>query len=170
VPAARPRPKKVLPEEPSPRAQTLANQLRAAAAALIAVVEHIEPERWSEVRTTGVWSPGKDAEHVADAVAMHLWHVSRSLGVRQPPAPVIERARPTALRSQAEVVALLRTRAADAARLIEGLTDGELDLPARPPRRPPRTVAEIIARPLIAHFATHRRDIELKLREPRIGR
>jgi uncharacterized damage-inducible protein DinB len=151
-------------EQPSPRARALAEELRAAASALIAVVERIEPDRWSQVHKPGEWSPGKDAEHVADAAALHLWHVRRSLGRRQSGRPpVIERARPTAARTQKEVVALLRACADEAARLIEGLTNAQLELAARPPRKPPRTVADIVARPLISHVGTHQRSIEAKL-------
>jgi DinB family protein len=147
-------------EAASPRAAALAAELRAAAAALIALVERIEPERWSEVRAPGTWSPGKDAEHVADAMAMHMWHVCHALGKRQSRPPAIERARLTAVRSQAEVASLLRTCAASGAELIEQLTDAQLDLVARPPK----TVAEIIARPLIGHIGIHQHEIELKLR------
>jgi DinB superfamily len=154
-------------ERPGARAQVLAAELRATADALIAVVAAIEPEHWSHVRKPGEWSPGKDAEHAADAAAMHLWHVCLALGEPQPDPPVIERARLTAVRSQAHVVALLRTCAETGARLIEGLTDAQLELPAKPPRRPPRTVADIVARPLIRHLATHREEIELKLRAAR---
>ena len=138
--------------------------MRATAAALIAVVERMQPEWWTQLRKPGEWSPGKDAEHVADAAAMHLWHVCRALGMHQPGPPVVERARLTPVRSQAEVVVLLHTRAEDGARLIERLTDAQLDLAAKPARRSPKTVAELVARPLISHFATHRHAIELKLR------
>jgi hypothetical protein len=152
-------------EEASPRARALAEELRAAVTELIAVVERIEPDRWSYVRKPDEWSPGKDAEHVADAAALHLWHVRRSLGLRQAGGrPAIERARLTALRSQGEIVALLGSFAECAASLIEGLTDAQLELFARPPRTPPRTVADIVARPLIGHVETHRRAIEAKLR------
>jgi hypothetical protein len=150
--------------EVSPRALALAAEFRATSAALIALVEGIEPAGWSHVRKAGEWSPGKDAEHVADGAAMHLWRIRHSLGIRQPgEQPVIERARLTSVRPQAEVVALLRARVEDGARLIEGLTDAQLDLPARPPRQPPRTVADMVARPLTGHFETHRLEIQSKL-------
>jgi phenylpyruvate tautomerase PptA (4-oxalocrotonate tautomerase family) len=151
-------------EGPSRRAKVLADQLRAAAAGLIAVIERIEPERWDRVRKPGEWSPGKDAEHAADAAAMHLWHVYLSLGMHEPDPPVIERARLTAVRSQAEVVTALRSTAEHGARLIEGLTDVQLELAAKPTRRPSRAVADIVARPLIRHLGTHREEIEMKLR------
>jgi hypothetical protein len=142
----------------------LADQLRAAAAGLIAAIERIEPERWDRVRKPGEWSPGKEADHAADAAAMHLWHVCLSLGMHEPDPPVIERARPTAVRSQAEVVAVLRSTAEHGASLVEALTDAQLDLAAKPTRRPSRTVADIVERPLIRHLGTHRQEIEMKLR------
>jgi hypothetical protein len=149
---------------PSLRARVLADQLRAAAAGLIGVIERIEPERWDRVGKPGEWSPGKDAEHAADAAAMHLWHVYLSLGMREPDPPVIERARLTAVRSQAEVVDALRRTAEHGALLIDGLTDAQLELAAKRTRRPSRTVADIAARPLIKHLGTHREEIEMKLR------
>jgi hypothetical protein len=148
----------------SPRARVLADQLRASTAALIGVIERIPPERWHHVRKPGEWSPGKDAEHAADAAALHLWHVRWSLNVDGPGPPVIDRARLQAVRSQAEIARVLLDCAERGARLIEGLTDAQLDLPAQPPRRPMRTVADIIARPLIRHLGTHEEQIELKLR------
>ncbi len=149
---------------PSRRAMVLADQLRTAAEELIAVIERIEPEQWDRLRKPAEWSPGKDAEHAADAAAMHLWHVCLSLGMREPDPPVIERARLTAVRSQAQVVSVLRCTVEHGARLIEGLNDARLKLTAKPIRRPSRTVADIIARPLIKHLGTHREEIELKLR------
>jgi hypothetical protein len=111
-----------------------------------------------------VWSPGKDAEHAAEAAVMHLCYVARSVGLRRPDPPVLERAGLTSVRSQAEVVALMRAITEDGARLIEGLTEAQLELPAKPARRPPRTVADIIARPLIGHLGTHQAEIERKQR------
>jgi glycine/D-amino acid oxidase-like deaminating enzyme len=150
--------------QPSPRARTLAAELRQTAGALIAVVEGIEPAFWSAVRKPGEWSPGKDAEHAADAAAMHFGHVCLALGVAHPDPPVIERKRLTAVRSQADIVEQLRSFADHAAGVVECLTDAQLDLPAQPPRHPPRTVADIVARPLIRHLGAHREEIELKLR------
>jgi hypothetical protein len=148
-------------ERPSCRARSLAAELRAAAGALITVIAAIELEQRSRVRKPGDWSPGKPA---ADAAARHLWHVCFALGVPRPDPPLIERARLTAVRTQAELAASVRACTETGARLIEELTDAQLELPAKPPRRPPRTVAEVVARPLIRHLATHRKQIELKLR------
>lgn len=128
------------------------------------MVEQIPAERWSRVRKPGEWSPGKDAEHAADAAMMHLSHVARSLGVQWPEPPSLDRAQLTTGRSKAEILVQLRTCAEDGARLIESLSDAQLALAAWPPRKPPRTVGDIVARPLIRHFGTHREEIELKLR------
>ena len=148
---------------PAP-AEELVAQLRTAAEALIAIVERIDPERWLLVPGPGVWSPGKDAEHVAEGAAYHQWIVRLSLGQRVPARPAIERQRVTAQLSQREVVDLLRRRTEDSANLLRGLSEEQLDLPARPPRARPRTLAQMIEGVLIGHYDTHRQDIESKLR------
>jgi hypothetical protein len=110
-----------------------------------------------------VWSPGKDAEHVADGGAYHLWTVRASLGQRVSGRPRIERDLPVAQASAAGVAALIRERSADAARLIGALGDAELDLPTHPIRARPRSVAEFIERTLVRHYHVHREAIETKL-------
>ena len=150
-------------ERERPRAVALASQLRATAAGLIDTIECIQPEVWDRVRKPGEWSPGKDAEHVTDAVALHLWHVCDALGLAHPDPPQIERARLTALRSQVEILATLRSRVAHAAALIEDLTDAQLEALDRNSR----PIANIIQRPLIRHLGKHHEEIEKKLRAVR---
>ena len=55
----------------SARVVKLEADLRAAAAALISVIQRIEPERWAHVPGSSIWSVGKDAAHVAEAAAYH---------------------------------------------------------------------------------------------------
>jgi DinB superfamily len=148
----------------SPGAEALVAQLRDASDALIAIVERIDLERWRHVSKPGVWSPGKDAEHVADGAAYHQWLVRLSLGQPVPARPRIERQRLTAELSQDEVVDLLRRRTEDSANLVRGLSEEQLNLPARPPRARPRTLAQMIEGVLIGHYHAHRQDIESKLR------
>lgn len=144
----------------SPRALALAAKLRAVAAELVATIERIDPQAWDQLRKPGEWSPGKDAEHVTDAAALHFWRVCSTLGLLHPEPPDMERARLTASRSQAEIVATLRARMEHAAGVIEGLTDAQLDTVDRTSR----SLADVIERPLIRHLETHRDEIGKKLR------
>ena len=150
----------------SSRAAVLVKQLRHVSELLIDLVGSIEPDRWMHVPRSGVWSPGKDAEHVADGAAYHQWLVRRSLGQRVPASPRIERLQLTAQRSKPDVIDLLRQRTNDSVALIAGLSDEQLDLPARPPRVQAPTLAAMIEKVLIGHYAVHRAAIEAKLRVP----
>jgi hypothetical protein len=149
----------------SARAQALVDQLRAAAAGLVALVEDIDAERWERVPSAGVWSVSKDAEHVADGAAYHQWIVHRTVGHQVPARrPGIERELLTARLSQPAVVDLLRRRTDEGMRLIQALTDAQLDLPPNPPRARLRTLAEMIESVLIGHYRAHQTEIESKLR------
>jgi hypothetical protein len=150
------------PDQPSSRATVLVERLRQVAEALIGLVGAIESERWMNVPGPGVWSAGKEAEHVADGAAYHQWIVRCSLGQQVPPRPRIERAQLTPQRSQRDVVELLVQRTNDSVALIAGLSDEQLDLPARPPRARSPTLAQMIASVLIGHYEVHHRDIEAK--------
>jgi hypothetical protein len=147
----------------SPRVAALVDRLRQVSEALISLVETIEPERWMSVPKPGVWSPGKDAEHVADGAAYHQWIVRFSLGQKLPPRPHIERAQLTAQRSQRDVVDLLRRRTQEGVTLIGGLSDEQLDLPVRPPRARSARLAQMIEHVLIGHYDVHRSAIQGKL-------
>jgi uncharacterized damage-inducible protein DinB len=147
------------------RSRALAEQLWTAAAALIAVVEPIDDERWGHVPHPGVWSIGKDAAHVAEAAVYHQWIVRLTIGeVVSSRRPAIERNQMTTDRSPREAVELIRARTEEGARLLLDLTDAQLDLPRKPPRAKGQALAETIARVLIGHYDTHRAEIEAKLR------
>src|SRR4030088_2916314 len=60
------------------RASALANRLREAGAALIHTVRQVDEPDWVRVSEDGVWSPGKDAEHVTQGAAYHQWLVRTS--------------------------------------------------------------------------------------------
>jgi hypothetical protein len=150
----------------SSRAGALVEQLGEACDALIAIVERIESERWVHVPKPGVWSPSKDAEHVAEGAAYHQWIVRLTIGEKVPARPGIERKLVTARLSQREVVDLLRQRTEEGANLVGGLSDEQLDLPPRPPRARLRTLAQMIESLLIGHYHTHREVIQSKLRAP----
>jgi uncharacterized damage-inducible protein DinB len=149
----------------SQRPKALAKRLREAAAALIAVVESIDEDRWRRVPQPGVWSIGKDAEHVAEAAIYHQWIVRVTIGqAASSRRPAIERNQMTTGRSPREVVELLDERTQEGARLLLDLTEEQLELPTRPPRARGQVLAETIERVLIGHYDTHRLEIEAKLR------
>ena len=146
---------------PSSRAAALVEQLHAASQALIALIQGIDAAHWVQVPREGVWSAGKDAEHVVEGNAVHQWAVRQSVGQQAGARPAVERARLTALGSQADVVDRLRRSTDESVQLIHSLTDEQLDLPMRTRTR---TVAQMIERVLIGHYDTHRGEIQAKLR------
>ena len=149
----------------SDRGAALAERLREAAANLVSVIEPIDDERWRLVPESGVWSIGKDAEHVAEAAVYHQWIVRLTIGQKvSSRRPALERLRMTSDLSPGEAAELIRQRAEDGARLILDLTDEQLDLPTRPPRANAQVLALTIDRVLIGHYATHSAEIEAKLR------
>lgn len=149
----------------SVRAVALAARLREVAAALIVVVESIEDDRWRHVPSPGVWSIGKDAEHVAEAAIYHQWIVRLTIGQKvSSRRSLIERHQMTPDLAPVGAAALLRQRTEDSARLLLDLTDEQLDLPTKPPRAKAQALAQTIGRVLIGHYDTHRTAIEAKLR------
>jgi uncharacterized damage-inducible protein DinB len=148
----------------SDRSAALAERLRQAAERLVAVIEPIDDARWRVVPEPGVWSIGKDAEHVAEAAGYHLWIVRLTIGEKvssRRPAP--ERKQMTSGVARREAVQRIRQRAEDGAQLILGLSEEQLDLPTKPPRANGPVLAETIERVLVGHFDTHRAAIEAKL-------
>jgi DinB superfamily len=149
----------------SERAATLAARLGQAAAALIAVIADVEPDRWRYVPAPGAWAIGKDAEHVIEAAGYHQWIVRRTIGQKvSSRRPVLERTQLTTNLSPQEALEQLRRRTDEGAGLILGLTDEQLDLPTRPPRARSQRLAETIELVLIGHYDGHRGDIEAKSR------
>jgi uncharacterized damage-inducible protein DinB len=146
------------------RASKLEADLLAAAEALIATLERIEPERWAQIPAPFVWSIGKDAAHVAEAAVYHQWIVRRTIGERvSSTRPAIEREELTTAMTLAQATALIRERTQEGATLIASLTDEQLAMPTRPPRARDQRLAETIESVLIGHYDAHRRDIERKL-------
>jgi uncharacterized damage-inducible protein DinB len=147
------------------RSTTLAARLRDASAALITVVDTVDEDRWRDVPELGVWSVGKDVEHVAEAAVYHQWIVRLTIGQkvssRRPP---IEREQLTTVLSPREAVELLRQRTNEGVRLLLELPEEQLDLPTRPPRANAEPLGVTIERVLIGHYDTHRAAIETKLR------
>lgn len=147
----------------SERGATLAARLDEAAAALTSVIAHIEADRWRHIPALGVWSIGKDAEHVIEAAGYHQWIVRLTIGQKvSSRRPVIERTQLTTDLSPQQAVALLRHRTEEGIELLLGLTDDQLNLPTRPPRARSQVLATTIELVLIGHYDTHRGDIEAK--------
>jgi uncharacterized damage-inducible protein DinB len=147
------------------RAAALVAALDDAADALVAAIESVDEGRWDHVPGPGVWSIGKDAEHVAEATVYHQWIVRLSIGENVASRrPAIERAALTTTLTPRDAAGLIRERTAEGARLIGGLTDDQLDLPTRPPRAGSPPLATTIARVLIGHYDVHRAEIDAKLR------
>jgi uncharacterized damage-inducible protein DinB len=153
----------------SARAAVLAGQLGAAAAALIELVQGLDSDCWRHVPGPGVWSIGKETEHVVEGMARHQWIVRLTVGhnvtSRRPAA--LERDQLTTELAPHEMAALLRERADEGAQLVASLADEELALPTRPPRAKEQSLAETIERVMIGHVRTHHREIESKVRVSR---
>jgi uncharacterized damage-inducible protein DinB len=149
---------------PDPRAAALAVELEAAADAVIALVADVQPDDWTRVPGPGVWSVGKDVEHLLEAAVYHQWIVRMTIG--RPVSsrrPQLERKRLTTDLSSGEAIDLLRRRTADGVALIQTLTADRLDLPTRPPRARDQTLQDTIERVLIGHYRVHGTDIARKL-------
>jgi kynurenine formamidase len=156
----------------SERAANLANQLRDAGAALIRTVGQIDVEHWSRVPEDGVWSAGKDAEHISQGATYHQWLV-RTAGLGE----TLERGAGTqrdvmlAVLSKDDVLTVLQQRTEESATLVESLSDDQLSRPAPPLASDglPRTVAQMIENQMIRHYREHQHNIQSKL-APQQGR
>jgi hypothetical protein len=149
----------------SERAAVLAHRLRETAADLVALVEPIDDRHWRHVENPGVWSIGKDAEHVAEAAVYHQWIVRLTIGQKlSSHRPTIERNEMTSRLAPRGAVELILQRTDDGVRLLADLTDEQLSLPTRPPRARAESLAGTIERVLIGHYDAHRAVIEAKLR------
>lgn len=147
------------------RATALANRVREACAALVHTVNQVDDAHWGRVVEAGVWSPGKDAEHVTQGALYHQWIVRRAALGDTSDRPVgTERDVMLAVASKSEVLDTLRQRADQSARLVESLSDAQLDLAAPPMGDgPPRTVQQMIEGQMIRHYHEHRENIEAKV-------
>jgi uncharacterized damage-inducible protein DinB len=137
--------------------------LRAASVRLIAMISDVDGVRWHHVPEPGVWSIGKDAEHVADAAAYHRWIVRRTIGQADSSRPPIERLQTTTWLAVAEAAELIQRSTEKGAQLLLALSDEQLDRPTVPPRARGQRLAETIERVMIGHLDAHREAIESKL-------
>ena len=147
----------------SPIVLRLANDLKEAADAAIAVIQAVEPLLWNQVPAPGVWAIGKDAEHVSEAAIYHQWIVRLTIGEKvSSRRPAIERRSLTTSLTPAEAIDRLAERTELGLRLITSLTDEQLELVTRPPRAQSQRLAATIERVMIGHYVLHRRVIEAK--------
>jgi uncharacterized damage-inducible protein DinB len=149
----------------SPRSIELADRLTDARDALTSRLERIDGQAWLRVPGPGVWSPSKEAEHVADGNVLHQWVVRLTIGQSKVShRPGIERTKLTSRRSPSEVIEQVRSTLDEASTLIRSLTDDQLDLTTKPPKAGAPTLAWTIQGLMIDHVDHHRREIEAKLR------
>jgi hypothetical protein len=147
-----------------PQASALAGRLTDRGVALTSLLERIDIRDWLGIPAAGVWSPSKDAEHVADANAYHQWIVRLTLGETSlARRPRIERKQLTSSRSAAETIEVIQRTLDEAATLLRRLTDRQLQLPTKPPRAGGQTLGQTIERVMIGHVDLHRAEIESKL-------
>jgi DinB family protein len=150
----------------SARATALAADLEKVAEALVVLLEGVTTDRWMHVPGSGVWSIGKEAEHILEAAIHHQWIVRLTIGERVGSRrPPIERSRLTTDLSPRAAVDLLQQRTEEGASLIRALSDQQLDLPTRPPRARDARLAAMIEGVLIGHYRGHGDEIAAKLRE-----
>ena len=145
---------------PHPSPEELVDRLTRVSDAMIELVASADAEAWNRSPAPGAWSPGKEADHVADALPLHLWFVRKSLGERAGSRPAIERATLTTDRSPAEVAERIRRERDTAVALVSQLTNEQLELPSNPPRGRHDRVAELLQSLVIGHLETHRRSLD----------
>jgi DinB superfamily len=154
----------------SERAAALANRLRRVGADFIRTVEGVDERHWARVPAAGVWSAGKDAEHVIEGALYHQAIVRATItgGPVVRGGGVTQREVMTARLDKAEILERLRERTEESARLTEGLSDAQLALAAPPLGRdgPPRTLEEMIEGQMIRHYLEHQENIRAKVASP----
>jgi hypothetical protein len=149
----------------SERAINLANQLRDAGAALVRTVIQVGDAHWSRVPEDGVWSAGKDAEHVTQGAMYHQWLIrTAGLGETLERGKGTQRDLMTSVLSKEDVLSGLHQRTEETAQLVQSLSDEQLARSAPPfGDGPPRTVDQMIEGQVIRHYREHQYNIQVKL-------
>jgi kynurenine formamidase len=126
----------------------------------------VDDGHWARVPAEGVWSAGKDAEHVSQGARYHQWLVRTTvLGDTSENRGRTQRDVMTAELDRSEVLAVLQQCTEDSARLVESLSDAQLDLAAPPASDgQPRTVAQMIEGQMTRHYREHEWNIHTKVR------
>jgi hypothetical protein len=148
----------------SQRSDELAAHLQSALDALLSVIQSASAAQWSAIPSPGEWSVGKEAEHVADGNAYHLFLVRQSLRQRGLKRPGIERSALVTSRTRAEVIELLQQQTSACLGVITSLSANDLALPTRPFRPGAPTIAHLI-KGMSNHYHVHRQSIEAKLQQ-----
>lgn len=144
----------------------LAELLHSAAAEVVSLLAAVPTDDWDRVPGPGVWSIGKDAEHLSEAAVFHQWIVRRTLGLAAPARrPAMERVRLKTELSPRAAAELLDRRTGESVDLILTLSDEDLGRPTRPQRAGNPPLAATIERVLVGHYRVHREAIEAKLRD-----
>jgi hypothetical protein len=150
----------------SERAMLLAKRVRQVGAAFIDSVEQVDDQHWARVPEAGVWSAGKDAEHVTEGALYHQAIVRATISGEpvMRGGGVTQREVMTAQLSKAEILTRLRECTEQSAALTQSLTDEQLRLAAPPLGRDgrPRTLAEMIDGQMIHHYLEHQGNIRGK--------
>jgi hypothetical protein len=157
----------------SERAEALASQFEAAYNELIAAIEACTDSQWHTRCPDEERSVGVVAHHVAGALRAAAGWV-RTVVAGQPLPPLTaeyidqlnaQHAERHSGHSRDETVALLRQNGQEAAALVRGLSDDELDRTGSAPLFGPTpvTAANIVKGTLIAHTKQHLRSIRAAL-------
>ena len=146
------------------RTAALAARVRAAGAAFVDAVERLDDTAWDHVPEEGVWSAGKDAEHVISGAQFHQRLVRNTVAGAEPArGGGTRRDVMIAETTKAEVLAGLREEIEASARLVESLDDDSLALSAPPQSNGlPRTLEQVIVGQMIGHYDEHRANLEAK--------
>ena len=155
----------------SDRARALADDFETANGDLIRLVEGLSDAQWA-TRTDGEqWPVAVAARHVAAAHAFLLRRV-RAVAENQPLPPMppggidAENARDAeryAGVTRDEVAALLRANGTEAASVVRGLSDEQLDREFRRPTGETMTLVALVQNALLGHMAGHGASIRATL-------
>lgn len=146
------------------RAETLAKQFEAKAHEATAVVERLSDADWKKITTAEQWSVGVTAHHIAISHGI-IAGIIKTIADGKP-GPNIEmdaihamnarHAQEHAGCTRSETVALHKSNAAEAAAMVRGLSDSQLDTAgAVLVGMPPMSAAQLAGGLLVGHIDEH---------------
>jgi uncharacterized damage-inducible protein DinB len=147
----------------SDRASALADDFEQANTELARLIEGLSDAQWATRTDAEQWPVAVAARHIAAAHAF-ISRRARAIAASQPLPPMppggidAENARDAeryANVTRAEVLDVLRSNGADAAALVRGLTDEQLDRTFTRPTGETMTLAALIQNALIGHMVAH---------------
>ncbi len=157
----------------SDRAKTLTERFEEANQELIRTVERCSDTQWRATTLAEGWSVGVAAHHLAEGHKA-IARLIQAAASDQPLPPLsmealdqrnAEHARQHVNCTRAETLELLRQNATEAAAMVRGLSDDQLDRIAQA-RIGPMKVQEMIERILIGHVQNHLGSIRATLAAP----